>query len=648
MKRNFFLLFVTLSLSFVLASLLNYESTQAGSPFTTELLSDHSLTTVGTYFNNYGYGVETSGNVAHVYWQESGNNSEGIDLFYRQIPGGSTIQLSDPAMSEGDVSQGWFDTAVAPDGTFHMIWLENTDTAETEDLFYWSAATGTLLLSDRTQTEGYVHALPWIPLVLVLDTNGNPHTFWYEDTDTAEGADLFYWSPVTGTLLLTDRSQTEGYYVNFGPNKLQTDDNGTAHITWAEVGNDGTTSTYFYWNSTLANPIILPNIQSSIIAGNVAHIIWGGNSEGPINYWNSSTQTSQAIPSSSDPGGFVSTRMVSDSANIVHILWSEGNSNVCLSHWDSNSQTTNDLVTGDACYPPWYVYVDDADSLHTIVVDDPMGTRRYRYWNDTLAAPVSVPIGNSINDGRLTGIKGSNRVHLTWIESSGADDNYYHWDNINQTVSNLSQSAGSDTRIGSSQIEQSINGELHMLWLEQINGTGTSQNLYWNSEANTTQNLFTETGINSLTFDFEMTMDFLGNGAPYFNWHGTPISGPEGFYLWDSAQNEVYLAGESLPCTEIGGPFSNDSDIFGNIFLAWQDDSTGTNYFWSEASGQADISLTAASDALCHTPRVKTGDNGRIFVVWIEESDTAGEGLDLYAGWIESSISQVYLPFITK
>ena len=458
-----------------------------------------------------------------------------------------------------------------------------------------------------------------------------------------------HWSQASGTQLLTNRSQTEGDNIQFGPTSLQIADTGTPHITWAEVGNDGSTATYFYWNSTLANPLTLPDIQSFGVAGNVAHILWGNQSEGPLNYWTSATQSAKTIPSSTDLGGYVFARMVFDSTNTVHVLWSESNSNVCLSHWDSNSQVTDDLVTGDACLFPWNIYVDNVDNLHTIVVDDPMGTRRYRYWNSTLATPVPVSIGDAIGNGRLTGIESSNRVHLTWTESSGSDDDYYHWDNVGQTVSNLSELAGNDSHIGSQQIEQSSNGELYMLWSEQINGTGPSQNLYWNSVTNTTQNLFTELGISSLSYSIdEMTMDFFNSGVPYFIWHGTPTSGPEGFYLWDSAQDEVHLAGESLPCTEVGGPYDNASDNFGIIYLAWQDDATRTNYFWSEASGQVDLSLTSAGETFCSPPKVAVNDVGDVFVIWIEESGVAGEGLDIYGGWLAGTGSNVYLPFVRR
>lgn len=650
MKRTFYLLFVCVSVFLLSIYTFSNKPVNAGNTLSTELLSDHSLTTADTSFNNYGYGLEISGNIAHVYWQESGNNTEGIDLFYRQLPTGDTIRLSDPALSEGDVSTVWFDTAVGLDGTFHMIWLEDTNSPEAGDLFYWSANTGTLLLSDHSQTEGYVQPA-FQTLFIKLDQTGNPHVIWHEETGTAEGEDLFYWSPSIGTVLLTDRSQTQGNDVNLGPNSLMLGDNGTAHITWAEYGNDGTTPTYFYWNPSLLSPVNLPNIRSSIVTGNVAHIIGWANNEGPISYWNSSTQSTQTIPSSSDPGGIIFVgRMVADSTNAAHVLWVEGNSNVCLSHWDSINQTTEDLILGDACRPLFNVYVDNSDNLHTVVVDQPMGNFRFRYWNSSLLNAVPVVVGDSISNGKSTGITDSGLVHITWTDSSSADDNYYHWDNSNQTASNLSQIAGADTHISSAgrQIEQSSNGELYMLWSEEISGTGTFQNLYWNSATGITQNLFTELGINSIDTDLNMTMDFLESGAPYMIWHGIPISGPEGLYLWDSTQDEVPLLGESLPCSEVSKSFSSDSDQMGNIYLTWQDDTTYINYFWSKASGQVDLSLTPAPEAFCDPPLVAVGDNGNVFIMWIEESDVAGEGLDVYGGWLASPGGNIFLPMINK
>lgn len=653
MNRAYLLFIATLVLAFSLIPTHQPETIQAGGTgLNTQLLSDHSLTQADSFINIYGYDIDPGNNVAHVYWQETGNSNEGTDLFYRQLPGGSTIRLSSPTLSEGDVSPGSYDTAVAPNGTFHMIWLEETDTAEGSDLFYWSAATGTKRLTDQSQTQGFVQPA-FGTLFIALDNNGDPHTIWFEETGTTEGKDLFYWSPATGTKLLTNRSQTEGNEVSFGPTKLATDENGTAHVTWAEDGNDTATPTYFYWNSTLATPINLPNIQGSVIAGDVAHIIWGSQSEGPLFLWNSATKSSQEIPSSSDPGGFVVARIVADSENKVHILWSEGNSNVCLSHWDSISQTTDNLVTGETCYPTWSIFVDNNSNLHTIVVDQPMGTFRYRYWNSTLTTPVSIPIGSGIGNSKLTGLEGTNQVHVTWIETVGVEDNYYHWDNIGQTISNLSQLAGTDTRISSMgrQIQQS-NNELYMLWSEQISGTSTYENFYWNSVTNTTQNLFTELGISSInpvnSGTEDMRMDFLASGTPYFMWHGVPTSGPEGLYFWDSAQDSMHLAGESYPCSEIGRTYKNGSDIFGNIYLAWQDDTTWNYHFWSQDTGEVALSLTTSAETLCHPPVLAVANNGSVFVLWVEESDVAGEGLDMFAGWIESTAEKIYLPLIVK
>lgn len=653
MKRIFLLIF-GFAVPFFLLSSLGFDPVTAGTtnPLTVELLSTHSQTSADTTLNAYGYGLEVSSHAAHLYWQESGNGTEGTDLFYRQLPGGSTVRLSDPAKSEGDVALGPFDTAVAPDGTFHIIWLEDTGTAEGGDLFYWSAATGTLLLSDHSQSEGYVQPA-FNTISLTLDVNGNPHTFWHEVTGTTEGEDLFYWTPLTGTRLLTDRSQTEGNDVDFGPNFLQTDDNGNAHITWAEFGNDGFTETYFYWNSSLSLPVNLPNIRSFAVAANTAHIIWQSATEGPIVYWNSVTQSAQTIPSSADtPGGIINTSgLIKDSTGALHLFWVKGISGVCLAHWDTVGQTTEDIVAGDECYPFWNVFLDSSDNFHTIVVDQTISGHRYRYWNSTLTTPIPIPIGISINRGKLTGIAGTDEVHVTWTETSGIDENYYHWDNLSKNVTNLSQLAGTDTQISTVgiQVLPSSNGELHMLWSEAINGTGTFHNLYWNSSTSATVDLFTELGIDTIDSNFgTMKINFLADGLPYTVWPGTPTSGPTGFYVWDSSTDIVHLAGESSPCSSIGRYYRSGADQLGNIYLAWQDEGTKTNFLWNQTSGQIDLSQTNTAETSCLPPLVAVSDNGRVFAMWIEESDVTGEGLDVYGGWLDVNIHAVYLPMITK
>ncbi len=656
MKRNFLLLFITFSLSFALASAFDYEPTQAGSSFTTELLSDPNLTAGDAMFR---YAVKTNGDIAYAYWQENGNNSEGIDLFYRQLPGGSTIQLSDPALSEGDVSPVWYDAAVAPDGTFHIVWLEETNTAEAGDLFYWSADTGTLLLSDRTQTEGGVQSS--YTLDLVLDKNSIPHIIWHEETGTAEGEDLFYWSPTTGTILLTDRSETEGDYLIFGLTNLLLDDDGTPHIVWSEYGNDGTTAAYFYWNPTLGTPTILPAIEEMVVAGTEAHIFWLLAGQGPIHYWNSSTATDIIIPSSTNTVSFsiAKPRMFSDSNDTVHILWGEPGTNVCLSHWDSDNQATSNVATGENCDPYWALEVDSNGRFHAIVPDKPSGSPGYRikYWNSDMADSVIVKSTDNLNitSVTLSAPSNSSPAYLTWMEttSDNLDSNFFQWNSSAQVVLNLSESAGENTLISATTQLIRVNeaGDLHMIWSEQIDGIGSSQFLYWNSVTNTTQNLFTDLSITSLhPILNRLYLNLQEDGSPYVVWHGTVTGDPEGLYVWDSAKNELLSAGESSICSSFNSQSAKDS----NFYFTWQDEITLTNYFWNKDDGQITLNLTTASETVCAPPALEVSQSGRVFVLWLEESDTDGEGLDVYAGWLDApdtvnnTNSVIYLPFITK
>lgn len=653
MKRIFLLIF-GFAVSFFLNFVSGFGQATAGTttPLTVELLSTHSQTSANSTFNNYGYGLVAGVTTAHAYWQENGNGAEGADLFYRQLPDGSTVRLSDPALSEGDVDIVWFDTAVGQDDTFHIAWLETGSATEAYDLYYWSAATGTLLLTDRTQTEGYVQPAAGT-LTLLLDADNKAHIIWFEDTNSAEGSDLFYWSLATGTELISDHSQTEGSGIGFGPNRLILDGNGTAHVTWSEYGTDGVTTNYFYWNSSLSNSVNLPGIRSFVVANNVAHIIWQSATEGPIVYWNSTTQNAQPISSSADtPGGIINTGgLIEDSTGAVHIFWVKGIAGICLAHWDTVSQTTEDLVTGNQCYPFWNVFLDSSDNFHTIVVDQPSSAHRYRYWNETLATPVTIPIGSSVNQGRLMGIEGTDEVHVTWIETVGSDDSFYHWDNIAQNATNLSTLAGADTHISSTgiQVLPSSNQELYMLWSEGINGTGSFHNLYWNSATNTTVDLFAQLDIDSINSGFDpMEVNFLADGLPYTVWPGIPTSGPAGLYVWDSGQDIVHFAGQGSPCSELSRYYSSEADQQGNIYLVWQDNGTKTSYLWSQASGQVDLSQTTAAETECDPPLVAMSDNGRLFAMWIEESDVAGEGLDVYGGWLDVPGYDVYLPMVMR
>jgi hypothetical protein len=657
-KRMIFPLLIGFCLPIFLVFISRSSPTQAGSspPFTVELLSNHSQTIEDAFLFVTSYGLELSGNIAHFYWQEKGNGSEGSNFFYRQLPGGTTIRLSDPNESEGDVVFYMFDTAVAPDGTFHIVWVEETGTAEGTDLFYWSATTGTLLLTDRTQTEGYVWPLT-NTINIHLDNAGNPHVIWIEDTGTDEGRDMFYWGLASGTRLLTDRSQTEGDEYSFGPTSIILGSN-TAHVTWAEVGNDGSTINYFYWNSTLLTPIVLPGIQNMIVINNVAHIAWLADWEGPINYWNSATKSVQAIPESTDNlGGTVTLRSwFVDSTDTAYLFWVKELAGVCLATWDTSSQTSTTLAPGGECYPNYAIYKDDSDTFHTVLVDQISGQRRYRYWNSSLAQPIVIlETAVPINFGTLTGLSGTSEVHFTWTSGDGINENYYNWNNINQTITNLSQLSGGNTRIGSmGRYVQQSDGELFVLWSEQLVENGDYENFFWRSGTNTPVNLFTQLDIGTVSTSFEpMKLAFLGNGAPYTTWHGMLNGEPEGIYIWNSAEEMVHLAGESLPCSASGRSYSHDTDADDGLFVVWQDETTRTNYFWNEADGLIDLSQTAAAETSCLPPRVAVSDTGYIFAMWIEVSDVAGEGFDFYGAWIEGeppppSTQMLYLPMITR
>ncbi|HFE65722.1 MAG TPA: hypothetical protein ENJ93_00545, partial [Chloroflexi bacterium] len=120
---------------------------------------------------------KTEGNVGapqwygnHTLWTEL-NGSEGEDLFYSAPPFTQTIRLSDLAQTEGSANYMHTRIAEAADGAPHVIWLEETGTSEGYDLFYWTPVSGTLRLTDRNLTEGSPE-LSRVLMDIQVDENG--------------------------------------------------------------------------------------------------------------------------------------------------------------------------------------------------------------------------------------------------------------------------------------------------------------------------------------------------------------------------------------------------------------------------------------------------------------------------------------------
>ena len=545
-----------------------------------------------------------------------------------------TIQLSDHTATGNDssLSRQW---AVAGHDGAHIFWLENTDGDEGLDLFYRQLplSNSTASLSDSDNTKGDVL---WYEVRIAVATDKTPHLVWMEDSGTTEGFDLFYWNPDAGTLLLTDRALTEDSLgIPDGDVEILLDDNNQAHVMWRELGTDETTWLRFYWSQASGITQIIPGFDSFTVKGNKAHVFWEESDTGPIHYWNSDTQIDVIIPDSSGVE-IGSKAMFVDKSDVVQILWSEASTTSCLLHWDSSGGATEVVVSDNACVGVWGIKMDTAGTVHAAGINF-IGTGMYElyYWNDKMTDVMSVgEIGWENKDQKFY-VSENGIAHLSWIKTSTQNDDLYHWDSDNQTITNLSESIGDNTTISeylqSSRLSQT--GELHLLWFE--NGPR-----YWVSDSDTVEDLNAKFALNNIEFAVPYLLD---NGKAGVSGFVNPATHP---FFWDRSSDTLYKPWEDEICN---GWYSFVIDKLDRVNMAWASTGDFTTYHWDEDHGLTDLTATISSETECPYRSLLVDDLGRVYVTWVEESDVGGEGLDLFATWTDVTLGErTYLPFASN
>jgi len=243
--------------------------------------------------------------------------------------------------------------------------------------------------------------------------------------------------------------------------------------------------------------------------------------------------------------------------------------------------------------------------------------------------------------------------HVGWQEmgNDGFTPTAFYWNGGMSTPVNL---PGMDRMLLSG-------GTAHIIWSDLLEGPV----YYWNSA---TQSAVPVPAVGGSTAVFDMGyrnmfIDSAGTVHIFFSQTNEYIC----LAHWDSVNQSTAVAISSDPATtnycawpavlkmDSGDRFhalaSGDpkSGQQRDLYLTWQEDTAQVNRFWSDGGGLVDLSMTAAVETYCYPPVVTVGENGRLFLAWMEESDTAGEGLDIFAAWIESTLqNSAFLPLLAK
>lgn len=556
----------------------------------------------------------------HVSWSEDTNTNEGFDLFYRQLPFGETINLSDHAQSEGLNTISSWSVLPSPDKNTAVIWSEYTPNMNS-DLFIWRESyTTPLNLSVPDLTLGNVATSQ-----LFIDSNSNAYVLWAENTmNGSSSEELYLWNEATGTRQALSQDAFGGTISN-----LQAVlENDALFAIWSEYAGSVEPGGPFFWNSisnlrqnlsSLTNPVSFPSaLKLNVTPGNIAHVIW-----------------LEAVDSFE---------------------------NVCPYHWDSTSDVTESLIpdTND-CLARSVTSAQDANGhIHIIWANEiSLDTIGLYYWDVNSSTKITVT--ETIQDSDISFQQYSNFLALTpgqanvlWIADSmvaNEGKDLYYWNSTNQTVQNLSDHAltyeGSGVDLAMEFTFTDTAGTLHVLWSEQnANISNSGKDLfYWNSADQVTIHLSDPTVVAENSYGAIAALD--SNNIAHVIWEGQVAGSTDnGLFYWNSDTAQT----QALPTTSPEGTNINHAlaaDNSGNIHIAWSGESgiSGEDknvYYWNGSENPIDLSDTTLTEGSSGTPFVTVSSDDKLFVTWVES-------FDLFSAFEAQQLSnKIYLPILVK
>lgn len=557
----------------------------------------------------------------------------------------TTVQISDHTLTGEDVSTNSMQMMTSSNAA-HIIWQEQNLAGTNSDLFYRTIPNGvTQRLSDIGDTNGNVIAFP----TFRVSSTGVPHVIWEEDTGTAESRDLYYWNPNDGTQRLTDRTVTEGD-VLFNSKHLWLEENGEAHVVWQELNASQTENIYFYWNSISGTIQQLPGYEASVIENGVLHIVWEASQTGPVQYWNSSSQMAVSLPNSTTTGDVAVQQrgiFAQDSGAITIFFGKNYVGEVttdCLVEWNSTTQNSTVQVTGERCFSLNNVVQDGNGAFHAFGTDSDNTTFVFMpyYWNSNLANPIffdtsGAGTGLGIPSASLR-VAENGKAHILWQD----DHNYYYWNPIDQQIINLSEPLGSGTFISFPQFSfLDSAGELNLIWVEAGHPN------FWNASEKVTYNLLTKLNMSNISYQFLSSNSNPSSQNPVYLFQGTPTGGNLGLFYWDITADNLVPIWEGLIDPSIVQYLKSSNS---EVFVGWIENATKLFHLYSSIEGISSLNTTTAvENGLIFSIALDNFNN--LYATWTETSDTAGKGGDYFAAWptdfVDASVS-LYLPLVTK
>ncbi len=564
-------------------------------------------------------------------------------------------RLSDASLSEGNSSSAFIVGNKESAGS-HIFWHEVVPAGNT-DQFYRRFPDGeTINISDSINSNGDIHSRY---SKTIVGDDGIPHRLWIEETGTAEGYDVFYWTPELGTVLLTDRTQSEGSPNIPAPRfRMDLDDLGKAHIFWNE--SDGS-QVWFYWNAHAKETVEIINYGGVQYLEGIAYSFF--TYESKIYLWDSENNENEIIYEMDDSidgypvilGAYPLENGQFD-IYFTHNTFDNpsGNPMPCLSYVNSQAKVMETLLTAEiGCgFSISSFRRDDLGNHHAVLTFRDNDKVYLGYWNETLTEPIDIQPEGTFFTGRYgSSVSSDGEFQIAWISRNGStlEDIYYWNSSMSGSAKNISATLLGDQIIPSSgrySIHTSDSGIMHILWQEITDAYSPySELIYWRSDWDTALSLDQEINVR---FDAFPTYAVDHNDNLYLVYRGEDSQGQKGLHFWDgSEQVNTFLQDEDGLVTF---KYYFDFTSTHKAHLTWRQD---TNiFYWNSMDGTTHVT-DEASELNFNVPVFLVNELDQVLITNYQ-ANTANEGDDLFIFWsdvpedILNETNKVYLPIIQK
>ncbi len=475
------------------------------------------------------------------------------------------------------LGQGWVNTAETSAG------YDNVSQTAGISLFY-------LILYERHSED------------IQVDASGNPYVVWRDMTDGNWEIYFSKWTPGTGwtkmdgTLGHDNVSNTLGFSYR---QVIQLDSSGNPYIIWSD-DDTGNYEIYFTkwtpgigWTqmngSTLGYEIISNNAGTSslplirIDSSDNPYVVWtddtSGNNEIYFSKWTPGTGWTQMDGStlgydnlSNDSGISAIAQIQIDSADNPYVVWEDytfGNSEIYFSKWTPGTGWTQmdgvtpgyeNLSNNAGNSQKGKIMLNSADVPYILWQDDTLGNDEIYFSKWTAGTGWTQMDGVTLGSENLSNDAGNSKLPQLQIDS--ANNPFAVW---------------SDDTVGNSEIYFS-KWTPGTGWTQMDGATLGADNL--SNDAGTSESpiLQIDSSNNAYVTWFDNTP---GNGEIYFSkWNGSTWTGANGVdqdsnpatYEFDNLSND---SGESRTPIMVIDTATN------NIFVVWQDDTSGNNEIYA-------------------------------------------------------------------